>query len=273
MPTLPAPSAILIIGTITVAVAATVYAFVIRNLRRDGGRVAVPWVGLQDALVAILLASFFGGLVLKNALAADAPAEMSVKQVLSSALLFTSFVFALGMFLFFRRLPFGEVFGFTRLSAPRTIGWGVLLILCAFPLVFLSGWIMQQFMHGDASEQELVELFRAAAARGDWRMMLSVGVAGVIVAPICEEILFRGYFYPVGKRYAGPLISSAITSLVFALFHGNLSSLPSLLILAVALALAYERTGSLAVPITMHALFNGTSLTILYLQAAGRLPV
>ena len=52
----------------------------------------------------------------------------------------------------------------------------------------------------------------------------------------------------------------------------SLTSLPGLFLLAVALTLAYERTGSLPVPITMHALFNAISLGVMYLQATHRLP-
>ena len=43
-------------------------------------------------------------------------------------------------------------------------------------------------------------------------------------------------------------------------------------VFALCLTLAYERTGSLLVPIGMHALFNFTSLSLIYLQARGFLP-
>ncbi len=101
--------------------------------------------------------------------------------------------------------------------------------------------------------------------------MGTVLLAGVILAPVCEEFLFRGFFYGVAKRYAGAPLSGFLTAALFAAFHASLTSLPGLFVLAVALTLAYERTGSLAVPITMHALFNAMSLGLLYLQSIGRL--
>jgi uncharacterized protein len=127
-------------------------------------------------------------------------------------------------------------------------------------------------MKDDAEQQPLVELFRSAVQRGDITTVATIALAGVILAPICEEFLFRGYFYAVGKRYVGGWISGLFTAALFAAFHGSLTSLAGLFVLAIALTVAYERTGTLAVPITMHALFNATSLGVLYLQATNQLP-
>jgi membrane protease YdiL (CAAX protease family) len=52
----------------------------------------------------------------------------------------------------------------------------------------------------------------------------------------------------------------AVSALVFALIHGHVPSIPGLVILAVALALLYEQTGSLWAPISMHAAFNAASI-------------
>jgi membrane protease YdiL (CAAX protease family) len=70
----------------------------------------------------------------------------------------------------------------------------------------------------------------------------------------------------VGRKYLGPLFAVAGSSFFFALLHGHLASLPALFTLAVCLALAYEKSGSLLVPMVMHATFNTISvLAILYL--------
>jgi membrane protease YdiL (CAAX protease family) len=47
----------------------------------------------------------------------------------------------------------------------------------------------------------------------------------------------------------------------------NVPSLPGLFVLALCLTLAYEASGSLLVPIGMHALFNLSQLVALYVQA------
>ena len=44
-------------------------------------------------------------------------------------------------------------------------------------------------------------------------------------------------------------------------------------LLALCFVVAYEATGSLLVPMTMHALFNGAQLLFLYLAARSDLPI
>jgi membrane protease YdiL (CAAX protease family) len=122
-----------------------------------------------------------------------------------------------------------------------------------------------------AVAQPVVELFSKGAQQADYSAIAQILVAVVIIAPISEELLFRGYFFGVGKRYFGGLASGGMTALLFAAVHANLASLLPLFVFALCLTLAYERTGSILVPIGMHALFNFTTLLGLYLSATGLL--
>lgn len=266
-------SALVVISLLGLAVSAVIYGWVIRGLRRDGGLVQAGRFAWPDLLVALGLASLFGALVTLSVVRPEAAPEMTADRLFKSSLTLAGILSALVGYLYYRGFSFRETFGLGRVSAPRVVAGAGLLMVGAFPLVALAGLAAQQVMKNEAAEQELVKLFRAAAESGDSTMMLAVFFSGVIVAPIGEELLFRGFFYAVGKRFAGPWIGALATSVVFAAFHGNLASLAGLTVLALAFTLAYERTGSLAVPMTMHALFNGTSLSLLYLQATGRLGV
>ncbi len=91
--------------------------------------------------------------------------------------------------------------------------------------------------------------------------------AGVILAPLSEEFLFRGYFYGALKRYCGAPASAIFTAALFAGIHLNLASLPSLFVLALCLTIAYEATGTLLLPVAMHALFNLSQLLTLYFRS------
>ena len=97
--------------------------------------------------------------------------------------------------------------------------------------------------------------------------MSKILVSAVFIQPICEEFLFRGFFYGVWKQYLGPWRAGFFTCLLFAAFHASLAAFAGLFVLAVCLNIAYERTGSLLVPISMHAIFNLTSLVAIYGQA------
>ncbi len=266
------PQGILVfISLLGLGISAVIYGRMLLALRREGGLVRAGQFALPDLVVALGLGALFGGLVALSVAKPSDAVEMSAGRLVQSSLTLAAILFALGGYLSFRGFDLRETFGLSRVAAPVVVARAGVLLFGAFPLVALAGFAAQHWIKDGAAEQELVQIFRGAAEKGDSSMMFAVFFTGVVVAPVCEEMLFRGFFYAVGKRFAGPWISGFVTAVTFAAFHGNLVSLAGLTVLALAFTLAYERTGSLAVPITMHALFNGTSLSILYLQATGQL--
>ena len=93
----------------------------------------------------------------------------------------------------------------------------------------------------------------------------------ILLAPLIEEILFRGFLQTFIRQHLGSRQAIGITSLLFALFHyapeqglGNIPIVGSLLVLALFLGFVYEKRGSLLAPITLHACFNSISVLNLY---------
>jgi membrane protease YdiL (CAAX protease family) len=86
--------------------------------------------------------------------------------------------------------------------------------------------------------------------------------AAVIAAPFCEEIVFRGYFYPVMKKFGGMSVATLSSSLVFASAHGSVTALLPLFIFGCVLVFLYEKTGSLWAPIAAHLCFNGATVLV-----------
>lgn len=138
--------------------------------------------------------------------------------------------------------------------------------MAAYPGILLFSVLMKSFAHA-SDEQIIVTLFRHEVSGGHWRGTVAIFLSATILAPLTEEFAFRGYFYGALKRQFGIAGAALLTSALFALIHVNLSSLPALFFLALCLTVAYEWTGSLLVPIAMHALFNTTSLMWMYLEA------
>ncbi len=94
------------------------------------------------------------------------------------------------------------------------------------------------------------------------------GLLAVLIAPIVEESIFRGFVY-AGLRWSLPPGPAAMASaLLFAAAHYTLAlpSLVGLIVLAMALAYAYERTRNLWVPIGMHACHNALVFAFLLLH-------
>ena len=86
-------------------------------------------------------------------------------------------------------------------------------------------------------------------------------VAGVI-GPVAEEILFRGIIYGFFRRW-GVLTALIMSSVIFVLAHSTLSGIPVPQIVGgIVFAIAYEKEGSLIVPITIHILGNMAIFTL-----------
>jgi membrane protease YdiL (CAAX protease family) len=93
----------------------------------------------------------------------------------------------------------------------------------------------------------------------------------VVIAPVIEEIVYRGMLYPALRRRLPRFAAIAVSGVVFGAVHLNLVwMLVPMTVLGMALAFAFEETRSLYVPVAAHALFNLTGvLMVLALRAAG----
>jgi membrane protease YdiL (CAAX protease family) len=96
--------------------------------------------------------------------------------------------------------------------------------------------------------------------------------AAVVAAPLCEEIVFRGYLYGAAKRFAGPWVAGFFSALVFASVHGSLVALLPLFVFGCLLAFVYEKTGSIWAPIAIHFCFNGATVLVQMAIRFGHLP-
>ena len=101
--------------------------------------------------------------------------------------------------------------------------------------------------------QAAVEALKSSSA---WFDRVAMAIVAVVLAPVAEELLFRGILYPAVKRAGFPRLAFWGTSMLFALIHMNLVTFVPLFLFALVLTLLYERTGNLLAPVTAHALFN-----------------
>lgn len=81
-----------------------------------------------------------------------------------------------------------------------------------------------------------------------------------IITPISEEIIFRFGLYRLFKYKMPPLAAAIVSSAIFALMHDSYASYLPLTLLGCIFCYAYEKTGRLAAPILIHALFNANTL-------------
>lgn len=96
-------------------------------------------------------------------------------------------------------------------------------------------------------------------------MVIFFLVAGII-GPVAEEVLFRGIIYGFFRRW-GVLAALIISSVIFVLAHSTLPVIPVPQIIGgIIFAIAYEKEGSLIVPITIHVLGNMAMFTLSLIQ-------
>lgn len=81
-----------------------------------------------------------------------------------------------------------------------------------------------------------------------------------IVAPICEEIVFRWLIYLRLREYLGVVVSIIISALIFGIYHGNLVQAVYASMLGVVFALFLEMTGDLLACMLLHIGANVWSL-------------
>ena len=81
-------------------------------------------------------------------------------------------------------------------------------------------------------------------------------LATVIVAPLSEEIVFRGMVYRSLKRGMPPIAAVIVTSAVFGILHGTIVWFVYTALLSVMLIFLYEYAQSLWAPILAHMTFN-----------------
>jgi membrane protease YdiL (CAAX protease family) len=87
-----------------------------------------------------------------------------------------------------------------------------------------------------------------------------MGIVAVTLGPFVEELLFRGIALPLLARYTSTHWAVFLVSATFAVLHFHVPSFVPLFVIALAFSYAYLYTGSILVPVIMHALFNGVSL-------------
>ena len=213
--------------------------------------------GPADAFCAAVLALWMLN-VIWNSL--DAPKAITLQAILANSVVYSSLILGIFGVMGFQRESGVEFFGLRPSRFPKAAGTGLLWLVATYPLILATQSFVQGIFGETDDSQMIVRYF---LEHPDLRHRAAVIVMAVIVAPVAEEILFRGYFYGVIRRFGGRLPAIFTSSLLFAAIHVHLPSMLGLGILAVILCLLYERTGSLWATITMHATFNATTIAVL----------
>jgi len=169
----------------------------------------------------------------------------------------------LAIFLIFRNQGFsreedlrlGEV-------SPLALGLALVMTLAALPPSSLLAELSLRLHPADPTWIR----FYADNLKDTPAQMALAALGGVVLAPLVEEILFRGLLQRLVSRAWGPWAGIVVSALVFGLVHGEPWFLFGLIAVGLVLGFLYEATGSLIACWAAHALHNAVSLVVLFVQ-------
>jgi membrane protease YdiL (CAAX protease family) len=135
-------------------------------------------------------------------------------------------------------------------------------------LAFLSGLFTSLFQKWIPKTLPIDEMFR------DRNSAYLLALFGVLVAPLIEELFFRGFLYPVLAKYLGTQVSIVLTAALFAVIHqGQLAHawvpLAWLFVVGIILTTVRARTKSVANSVLIHIAYNATLFTLLFIATQG----
>lgn len=227
-----------------------------------GGSVTTWWYQPIDLLGISIITSIFFILICLS---------FAVPAVNSQSITADALIISIGFQVFIAAIA--AAFALQRASLSSWLGlhwpqWGRVILIapaCVGAMWFLFyiidkvGYMKWMESLGVERLQDTVQILQES---NNPVIIFLMVVTAVIVAPICEEVVFRGYIYPVLKKYTGLWSALIISSLVFSAAHGHLAVLLPLFILGALLVVVYERTNSIWASIAVHFCFNGATVAI-----------
>jgi membrane protease YdiL (CAAX protease family) len=212
------------------------------SARRISGRL-IAWLVFVGSLAIVNWAGRASGPPPKNAAYQWDVAVGSVVQ----------FVFLLGIVALIARGEWGLLALRRPRSWSRAIG-GVFLVLVLVSIVNLA---LDPILH-PGREQGLTPSRWEPAHAAQFALF---AFAVVVLAPITEELAFRGLGYGLLRPYG--LVPSIVgSSFLWALAHGLVDALPVITLLGIGLAWVRHRQGSTIPGMFLHATFNALALSV-----------
>ncbi len=226
----------------------------------------VPWT--PWAALALWVAGLFGSAIwvtfLIGLYGSNGELDRSVPMLFIGQLPLWA-AYGIGPFWLARRFSGLEVLKDTlRAYNPTHVGIafvaGLVVQIVVIPLVY---WPLGSFIDSEKVGEAAEELIGVATTRVD-ALLLFIMI--VLIAPIVEELFFRGIALPSIMRFMGPWPAVLLSSVWFAASHFQAVQFAGLLAVALALAVCRVYSKSLLPPIALHMAFNGITFGLLLSQ-------
>jgi len=252
-----------VMGLVGVVILAMVVISWLAGRQRSTSPWRKPWnlVDVAEALVVLLLLLVCVSVIVAALREVVGPALSS--EITNAILMAVGYLFcgvctiALIVYRIGRRRVW-ELLGVKRHRVAASIGqgiagFGVVVALLAIALSVLGQLGIERIV--PLAPQAPLEVF--LETRNPLTFAIYFVLVGIL-APVIEELIFRGFVYPGLRRIMTVPAAALASALIFAAVHiaVPVGSLLAITLIGVVLAYLYERSGSLIAPMVTHAMYN-----------------
>lgn len=233
--------------------------------KRAAARPSTPWrrgrdnrllLALAGYMTAIVVSALAGGLAATAADTSDSIAVLLVGQVAFWSVLAGTVLVADGARLGADALAVR--FRWPDLPVGALAGVATQLVLV--PAIYLP-------FRGMLDEDDLAAPARDLLDRVDGAALVVMAISVIVVAPLVEELFFRGLLLDAMQRRWNTAAAIVGSSVVFGATHFQPLQFPALTLAGAVFAVAAVRTGRLGAAVAVHAGFNATTFVALVLLA------
>ena len=155
-----------------------------------------------------------------------------------------------------------DYFQFNFLPIKDAIIQGIKGWLTVVPFVLLISLIMNSLIENQNGSNPLLEI---VLNNNNYLSFILLFITTTLLAPLFEEIIFRGVLLPTLSRDFGIILGIIVSAFIFALAHLSLAEMPPLFVLGIGLGITRIASGSLLSSVIMHSLWNGLTFLNLFL--------
>ncbi len=164
-----------------------------------------------------------------------------------------------GRFLRKNQMTWIEAFGLTTRRLGHHLMLAVGAIVAIFPVCLGLIWVSQRLMEWRSVAPEMQTMVKVLQTARGWDQYGLLGVTAILLAPVWEEIVFRGILFTSIRQAGFPRLAWIGTCLLFSGSHMNLVTFLPLFAFGLLMIWLYKRTENLLAPVVAHALFNATN--------------
>ncbi|MFH1778143.1 MAG: tetratricopeptide repeat protein [Candidatus Omnitrophota bacterium] len=153
------------------------------------------------------------------------------------------------------------VLGIVPVNLAKSIRQAILavIVLMGFSIIYYNVYFS---LSGNELPQQAISQIISQVST--LKQALPILLVVVCVAPVAEEIIFRGFFYQGLKRYCGMKMAMVISAIFFAMMHYQLAVFLPIMFMGIVFAYLYEKNKSILPSVIAHLIWNGLSFMFIF---------